>query len=319
MKIRLLKGTEEQILAYLDEYELGFCTDTKSVFVKDSSSTKKFVGSALIGTTLEKPTAGVEGRFYYDTTLGALLLDNGSDWVNASVEGSSFTHASAHITGASDEIDGDKLDVDWDPTYYTPATVNSYSTSADNLTSHLKGIDTAINGKSDSNHTHTYAAVEHTHEKDEITDFGTYAATNHTHDVVDVDFSGATLAQLGVVVPMDGSGCKVDITVDGGPGPLTGLTLNAGGTNYQAGDVITISGGNADATATVATINAQTGAVTGIGVTAAGTGYSTATNVATVTTTTRAWTTTAMSGLTNSSTLQATLQAIQADIASVSA
>lgn len=57
------------------------------------------------------------------------------------------THASGHITGASDEIDGDKLNIDWDATNYTPATVTDYSTNADDLTSHLKGIDTAIGGK----------------------------------------------------------------------------------------------------------------------------------------------------------------------------
>ena len=193
MKIRLLKGAEEQILAYLDEYELGFCTDTKSVFVKDSSSTKKFVGSALIGTTLEKPTAGVEGRFYYDTTLGSLYLDNGSEWVNASVEGSSFTHASAHITGATDEIDGDKLDIDWNPANYTPATVTDYSTSADNLTSHLKGIDTAVGGMAASDHDHDsdYAAASHSHAEYQADLTGTSSLSDLGIAAIDPAFSGA--------------------------------------------------------------------------------------------------------------------------------
>ena len=53
----------------------------------------------------------------------------------------SSTHATSHETGGGDEVDGDKLDIDWTPTYYTPATA-SEADSVDNLTSHLKGIDT---------------------------------------------------------------------------------------------------------------------------------------------------------------------------------
>ena len=49
-------------------------------------------------------------------------------------------HASDHITGQTDEIDGDKLDIDWNPTNYTPATTPSEVDSVD-LTAHLYGID----------------------------------------------------------------------------------------------------------------------------------------------------------------------------------
>lgn len=45
------------------------------------------------------------------------------------------------LTGQAAEIDGDKLDIDWNPSNYTPATVVSFSDNVDNLTSHLKGID----------------------------------------------------------------------------------------------------------------------------------------------------------------------------------
>lgn len=50
-------------------------------------------------------------------------------------------HASTHITGGSDQIDGDQLDIDWNPSYYTPSTVPSQVTSIDHLTAHLYGID----------------------------------------------------------------------------------------------------------------------------------------------------------------------------------
>lgn len=53
-------------------------------------------------------------------------------------------HASTHISAGSDEIDGDQLDIDWNPTNYTPATTPTEVTSVDHLTAHLYGIDQAL-------------------------------------------------------------------------------------------------------------------------------------------------------------------------------
>ena len=53
-------------------------------------------------------------------------------------------HAATHISGGSDEIDGDKLDIDWNPTNYTPSTSPSEADSVDDLTAHLAGIDDAL-------------------------------------------------------------------------------------------------------------------------------------------------------------------------------
>ena len=53
-------------------------------------------------------------------------------------------HDSRHISAGADEIDGDKLDIDWNPTNYTPDVSPSEVTSVDELTAHLKGIDTAL-------------------------------------------------------------------------------------------------------------------------------------------------------------------------------
>ena len=68
------------------------------------------------------------------------------------------THATAHIIGASDEIDGDKLDIDWTPAYYTPATNATTADNLDNLSSHLKGIDTLFNTKASTTHASTHAS-----------------------------------------------------------------------------------------------------------------------------------------------------------------
>lgn len=53
-------------------------------------------------------------------------------------------HASTHISGGSDEIDGDQLDIDFTPTNYTPDTTPPEVTLVDELTAHLAGIDNAV-------------------------------------------------------------------------------------------------------------------------------------------------------------------------------
>jgi len=48
------------------------------------------------------------------------------------------------LATVGDEIDGDKLDIDWNPTNYTPAITPTEVDSIDNLTAHLYGIDQAL-------------------------------------------------------------------------------------------------------------------------------------------------------------------------------
>lgn len=53
-------------------------------------------------------------------------------------------HAPTHISAGTDEIDGDKLDIDFTPTNYVPDTTPPEVTLVDELTSHLSGIDNAL-------------------------------------------------------------------------------------------------------------------------------------------------------------------------------
>jgi hypothetical protein len=55
-------------------------------------------------------------------------------------------HAARHLTGGADEVDGDKLDIDWTPTNYTPTVAPAEVDSLDNLTAHLAGIDAILAG-----------------------------------------------------------------------------------------------------------------------------------------------------------------------------
>jgi hypothetical protein len=55
------------------------------------------------------------------------------------------THASDHV-GATDQIDGDKLDIDYTPSNYTPSATPSEADDVDDLTAHLYGIDQELTG-----------------------------------------------------------------------------------------------------------------------------------------------------------------------------
>jgi hypothetical protein len=59
---------------------------------------------------------------------------------------------------------GDKTTVQYSPTNYTPTT-EEHTTSDNQLTAHLYGVDTAIGGKSATSHNHdsSYSATSHTH------------------------------------------------------------------------------------------------------------------------------------------------------------
>ena len=106
-------------------------------------------GSASTLATLDASLKVVEDPANATTTptAGKIPIADGSGKLDAwvSLSGKASTdHDATHITSGSDEIDGDKLDIDWNPANYTPATVPSYADSVDNLTAHLKGIDTAL-------------------------------------------------------------------------------------------------------------------------------------------------------------------------------
>jgi len=82
-------------------------------------------------------------------------------------------------------------------------------------------------------------------------------------------------------LPVSGSGATFNTTVT--TGAITSITVNAAGSGYNVGDVLTISGGGGNATVTVATLSG-TGVAT-VTITTGGTGYSNGTGVASTVTT----------------------------------
>ncbi|AWO74982.1 DUF2793 domain-containing protein [Geobacillus thermoleovorans] len=85
--IRIKRGTKAQLDAYgpLQQGEMGFCTDTKEVYIGDGTI-NTLVGRVMSGTLANRPNASVQGRFYYATDDGYLYLDLGTAWQRISTK-----------------------------------------------------------------------------------------------------------------------------------------------------------------------------------------------------------------------------------------
>jgi hypothetical protein len=148
--------------------------------------------------------------------------------------GSSGSHQATHLSGGSDAIDGDKLDIDFIPVNYTRTISSGLSTILDNLTSHLNGIDIR------------FSSVL------------TGAGVNNTVPV---------WSTTGNIISCNNS--TADITLSGGTNSSgTGklLTLSGGPTLSGAGGSVTVTGadavgGNNDG----GSVNLKGGAKTGTG------------------------------------------------------
>lgn len=161
-------------------------------------------GSGIAVVTLSGSTGVAvtdEGVTVTGTTFGTLDFVGPGVWVEG--DGASeatvtisgvIDHAGDHITGAGDEVDGDQLDIDWDPSNYTPATNPSEVTSADHLTAHLYGIDIAL-----------ASAGTNIASYDEGVELQTVTES--------IDFVGA-----GVAATASGTGIRVTIAGAGVPG-----------------------------------------------------------------------------------------------------
>ena len=104
-------------------------------------------------------------------------------------------HASTHISGGSDEVDGDRLDIDFVPTYYVRDTTPSEVTLAVELTSHLKGLDNITQGWMENSGTGHFSGGDITRNAglnvDVTAGVGHYqTGTTYTH----VTWAGATIA-----------------------------------------------------------------------------------------------------------------------------
>lgn len=138
-------------------------------WTRDSAGTgiKIFLNGEVIGTTTlaNAPTGGtssdlVVGRIRnsgvnnFTGKISAVKIV-GSELTEAEMkaeydrcfgvgDGTGIAHQALHLSGADDEIDGDQLDIDWNPTNYTPTAAPAEVSSVDHLTAHLAGIDSEL-------------------------------------------------------------------------------------------------------------------------------------------------------------------------------
>jgi hypothetical protein len=104
-----------------------------------------------------------------------------------------------------------------------------------------------------------------------------YRAPLNTTGVGSISVETTGLVVTSALHIQSGYGATFDITDTAGA--ITAATVNAGGTGYNVGDVINVTGGNNDAQLTVATLSGT--AIATVTISTPGTGYTTATGVAT--------------------------------------
>ena len=142
------RGTEQQIMENeLAVGEMALATDTSAVFIYNGVQ-KSVIGHVAVDTLDNRPQAVQSGRMFLDSTTDILYVDTDSGWKSV---------------GNVDNLDGDKLPIDWNPSNWDPEIVEGVTSSTGQLTSHLKGIDEALAQKSHLEHEHvtSYASIAH--------------------------------------------------------------------------------------------------------------------------------------------------------------
>ena len=102
-------------------------------------------------------------RFHLDmdtgniSIVGDFALD-GNDITNVgTVDGVDVSdHDSRHERAGADQIDGDHLDIDWNPTNYTPDASPAEAGSVNDLAAHLKGLDDWFGGEAYKQYVFTF-------------------------------------------------------------------------------------------------------------------------------------------------------------------
>lgn len=120
-----------------------------SLYRSDGVSAWKQVGGGGASITVSDtaPSSPVAGAMWYDSTTGKTFIryndGSSSQWVEIG-EASQLsvpTHGSSHVRGGSDVIDGDRLTIDYVPSFYTRNAAASGAGNNTDLTAHLSGID----------------------------------------------------------------------------------------------------------------------------------------------------------------------------------
>jgi len=166
-------------------------------------------------TTAERNAlTAVNGMVIYNSTTGQIeSYENGAWGAIASI-----IHAPTHIRGAADEIDGDKVDIDWNPTNYVPGVAPAQVTSVDELTAHLYGIDQALAGSAAHASTHDSGGSDQVHSiADDDDDTKIQVEEGADEDKIRMDVEGVEaflLSDIGVLTLAKQSGASAYLGAD---------------------------------------------------------------------------------------------------------
>ena len=131
-----------------------FATDTLTLYVVDSGTqylvsdqnvVVDHVALADPHTQYQKESEKGASNGYAGLTAGSVVDESDIDSAIARVSAlHNEDHQARHDRAGADEIDGDVLDIDYTPTHYVPDTAPAEVTDVNELSAHLKGIDTHI-------------------------------------------------------------------------------------------------------------------------------------------------------------------------------
>ncbi len=181
---------------------------------------------AIVGVTGASFTVSDEGVDLVVNTrslnfIGTDVVATASnDDITVAVGGGSVgSHQASHLSGASDPIDGDKLDIDYIPAAYTRTLSAGLTTLNDELTSHLKGIDNSLATSATGSGTANIIPVWS----------GTSSLINSSAATTAITLSGGVSAGIGLNLTAkggDGSGTNQpggNLLVSGGASTGTGV------------------------------------------------------------------------------------------------
>jgi hypothetical protein len=137
-------------------------------------------------------------------------------------------HAGSHLTGQSDEIDGDKMNIDFVPSSYTRDATATEADVVEDLTAHLKGIDNALNGVA-GNEKFVFSCASNKNTTDRYLDGSDGIPTNVSGFVL---HTAATL--VGIAVKTDGAE-TYDVIVRKNGGAGAEATLNVAAVDKESG------------------------------------------------------------------------------------
>lgn len=125
-------------------------TDTDVAYIYNAGTTTWVKVGGGLQVSDSAPSNPLNGDLWFKSSNGKTYVyysdGSSNQWVEIG-ENAQVTipgHASTHVRGGSDLVDGDRLSIDYSPTYYTRNSAAAGAGDITDLTAHLSGIDNTL-------------------------------------------------------------------------------------------------------------------------------------------------------------------------------